>query len=61
MPSPYLERPLRELCPVCRERPAKAETEVCEICELKAQADIIDFDEMTAHRMYAGIGGKRDG
>lgn len=57
MPSKYVERPLRDLCPVCRERPAKPEIEICERCYDDAQANIIDADEMQAHRMYAG--GKR--
>lgn len=42
--SPYVHRTPRALCPVCRERPARPETEVCEPCELKAQANVVDLD-----------------
>ena len=38
--SAYLDTPCRSLCPVCRERPAKQETELCQRCEDDAQADI---------------------
>lgn len=39
--SPYIAKhPIRELCPVCRERPAKQETEVCQTCEDDAQANV---------------------
>ena len=38
----------------CGRGPKKAETELCQLCEEDAQADIIDADELQAHRIYAG-------
>lgn len=46
----WLNRTLREIqskhdiCPVCRQRPAKPETEVCQRCEDDAQANVVDLD-----------------
>ena len=52
--SPPLKKPLRDLCPVCKERPAKQETEVCQSCEDDAQANVVDLDE---RRDFAKWGG----
>lgn len=38
----------------CGRGPKRAETEMCQHCEDDAQANIIDSDEMQAHRIYAG-------
>lgn len=53
--SPYLQRPLRDLCP-CGRGPVKAELEVCEDCEMDAQADVnvieVDFEKVV--RIFSG-------
>jgi len=56
--SPPLDKPLRELCPVCRERPAKPETGICEQCELEAQAgcaEVIDLDDERLFRKWLDV------
>lgn len=55
--SDYLNRPLRDLCPACKERPAKRETEVCERCELEAQANVVDLGQERAFRHVLKIMG----
>ena len=53
--SPYIRKALERMnqCD-CGRGPKKAETELCQACEGDAQANIIDADELQAHRIYAG-------
>ncbi len=39
--TPFLKKPLRDLCPHCRERPALDEHGLCEECALFAQYEEI--------------------
>ena len=55
--SPYIAKhPIRKLCVKCRERPAAPNLSLCEVCvkHVVTTAQIIDSDEMQAHRIYRG-------
>lgn len=53
--SPYIRKALERMnqCD-CGRGPKRTETEMCSHCEADGQAEIIDSDEMQAHRIYAG-------
>ncbi|MGI9408429.1 MAG: hypothetical protein ACR2OV_00040 [Hyphomicrobiaceae bacterium] len=42
--SPPLKKPLRDLCPHCRERPREPETELCENCTILAMYERVMED-----------------